>query len=161
MAGRQGIAGAVGTEDGGILDRIEQLGFTGDSARVLDLLPLIHVAWADGRVQRAERAAVLAVLVERGIPKDSDAWVLIETLLEKRPSETFLAESLSLVRDLAERKGESGQEVVELCARVAEASGGLLGFGKSVSAVEQSLISKVAGALGEAAQAKFRALFEK
>ena len=75
----------LSTTDADIVDRIEQLGLSGDSARILDVLPLVHVAWADGRVQKAERAAVLAVLEARGIPPKSDAWLLIEALLMMKP----------------------------------------------------------------------------
>lgn len=161
IARRTGIAAAVGTVDAAIIDRMEQLGFTGDSARVLDLLPLVHVAWADGKVQKAERAAVLAIVEQRGIRPDSDACLLIETLLEQRPSETFLAESLTLVRDLAARNGGDAADVVELCAKIAEASGGLLGLGGKVSAAERALMAQVAGVLGEAAVARFQARFRE
>lgn len=159
LASRQKIAEAVGTADRDIVDRIEQLGLSGDSARILDVLPLVHVAWADGRVQKEERAAVLAVLERRGIPPGSDACLLIEALLEKRPSETFLAQSLALVRDLAARSGAETADIVDLCARVAEASGGLLGFGARTNDQERALIGEVAKALGETAQERFRARF--
>src|SRR5690242_6916183 len=62
LSKRRGIAATAGTDDASIVDRIEQLGFTGESIRVLDLLPLVHVAWADGRVQRSERALILSIL---------------------------------------------------------------------------------------------------
>jgi uncharacterized tellurite resistance protein B-like protein len=159
LASRQAIAESVGTADRDIVDRIEQLGLSGDSARILDVLPLIHVAWADGRVQKEERAAVLAVLERRGISPNSDACLLVEALLEKRPSETFLAQSLALVRDLAGRSGAETADIVDLCARVAEASGGLFGFGARTNDQERALIGEVAKALGETAQERFRARF--
>jgi uncharacterized tellurite resistance protein B-like protein len=159
LAARQAIATALGTADQDIVDRIEQLGLSGDSARILDVLPLVHVAWADGRVQKEERAAVLAVLERRGIAPNSDACLLIEALLEKRPSETFLAQSLALVRDLAARSGTETADIVDLCARVAEASGGLLGFGARTNDHERALIEEVAKALGDTAQERFRARF--
>ena len=157
LANRKAIADTIGSEEQSLVDRIEQLGFTGDSARVLDVLPLVHVAWADGRTDQRERAAVLAVLKERGIAKDSDAGVLIESLLEERPSETFLAESLSLLRDLAAKNGNDGKSLVDLCIDVSEASGGLLGFGDRVNKAEYELIERIASAFGEAAQAQLLA----
>jgi uncharacterized tellurite resistance protein B-like protein len=159
IAERQAIAKAVGTTDADIVDRIEQLGLSGDSARILDVLPLVHVAWADGRVQKAERVAVLAVLEARGIPPKSDACLLIEALLEARPSETFLAQSLSIVRDLAARSGTETADIVDLCAKVANASGGLLGFGAKTNDKERTIIGEVAKALGDTAQARFRERF--
>jgi uncharacterized tellurite resistance protein B-like protein len=150
---RRAIADTVGTEEPPLLDRLEQLGFTGDSARVIDLLPLVHVAWADGKVDRRERAAVLAVVDHRGIAKDSDACLLVESLLEQRPSETFMAESLALVAELAAKRGNHGAELVELCADVAEASGGLFGFGARVDEAEYDLIRRIAEVFGDQAQA--------
>lgn len=159
VAKRSAIANAVGTSDETIVDRIEALGLSGDSVRVLDVLPLVHVAWADGRVQKGERAAVLAILERRGIPANSDACLLVEGLLERRPSETFFAESLSLIRDLAARSGEETADLVDLCARVAESSGGLFGFGGRTSDDERALIGEVAKALGEEAVRRFQARF--
>jgi uncharacterized tellurite resistance protein B-like protein len=154
LANREAIAKTVGTSELSLLDRIEQLGFTGDSARVLDLLPLIHVAWADGKTDQRERATILTVVEQRGIAKDSDAALLIESLLEVRPSETFLSESLALVRDLAAKQGNDGQRLVDLCVDIGEASGGLFGFGERVNDDEYALIQRIADAFGDAAQAK-------
>jgi uncharacterized tellurite resistance protein B-like protein len=154
LANRDAIAATVGTNELSLLDRIEQLGFTGDSARVLDLLPLVHVAWADGKTDQRERAAVVAILDQRGIEKDSDAALLIESLLEERPSETFLAESFALLRDLAQKQGNDGKSLVDLCVRVGEASGGLLGFGERVNDAEYALIKKIAEAFGDRAAAE-------
>ncbi len=156
IAQRRALAEAAGTDDTSIIDRLEQLGFTRESVKVVDLLPLVHVAWADGKIQRAERAQILSIVRERGIDAESDAGILMETLLEQRPSDSFMAQSLMLVRDLAERTGADTANVVDLCARVAEASGSLFGFGRSVSVAERSLIATVAAALGTAAEARFQ-----
>jgi len=153
VANRKAIADTLGTEELSLLERVEQLGFTGDSARVLDLLPLVHVAWADGKVDQRERATVLAVVDHRGIAKDSDACLLLESLLEERPSESFMAESLALIHELAGKQGNDGTRLVELCADVAEASGGLFGFGERISSAERELIQRIADAFGERAQA--------
>jgi uncharacterized tellurite resistance protein B-like protein len=158
---RRALADTVGNQEPPLLDRLEQLGFTGNSARVLDLLPLVHVAWADGKVDRRERVAVLAVVDHRGIPRDSDACLLIESLLEQRPSETFMAESLALVRELAAKPGNDGTRLVELCADVAEASGGIFGFGNRVDDAEHELIRRIAEAFGEEAEAAVLARFGK
>jgi uncharacterized tellurite resistance protein B-like protein len=147
-----GLAETVGTDDREVLDRLTLLGFTSDSARVLHVLPLVHVAWADGKIQTAERNAVLAVLEGRKIPPASDAWLLIETLLETRPSETYLAQSLELLKLLGRSSGADPKSVVELCTVVAEASGALFGIGAKVTAAERELIARIAAALGSDAE---------
>jgi hypothetical protein len=159
LAKRRAIEASTGTDDATIVDRIEQLGFNGESIKVLDILPLVHVAWADGRIQRSERALILSVLEKRGIPAQSDATLFVEALLESRPSETFLAESLSLLADLAGRTGAKKDDIVDLCAKVAEAGGGLFPFGTRTTDAERALIGEVARALGDGAVERFRTRF--
>jgi tellurite resistance protein len=159
LAARRALASAVGTTDEDLLDRIEQLGFTGDSVGVLGLLPLIHVAWSDGRVHAKERAAILEILDRRGVSPESGARLLVETLLESRPSETYVAETLALIVDLGRRDGTDPADLVDLCARVAEASGGLFGFGVGTSKEEEAATRAVAEALGPRAMDRFKVRF--
>lgn len=159
LSARRALESAVGSSDAQLLDRIEQLGFTGDSVGVLDLLPLVHVAWSDGKVHGKEREAILAVLERRGISSSSPARLLVETLLERRPSESYVAESLALIVDLAHRDGSDPADLVDLCARVAEVSGGLFGLGGGTSDAEEGAIRSIAEALGAAAIDRFRARF--
>jgi hypothetical protein len=159
LAKRREIEKTAGTDDAAIVDRLEQLGFNGESIKVLDVLPLIHIAWADGRIQKSERALILSILEQRGIPPQSDASLFVEALLEARPSETFLAESLALLVDLAAKTGANKDDVVDLCAKVAEAGGGLLSFAGKTTDSERALIKDVATALGDGAIARFRAKF--
>lgn len=149
-------AAALGTDDAAIVARIHALGFAGDMARVFDLLPLVHVAWADGKVQRGERAVILELCEARGIVPGMRSFMLVESLLEERPSDEFLEETLALVRQLAEARGESSSDLIDLCLRVADASGGLLGLGERVSEQERALMQHVAETLGETAQSRFR-----
>jgi hypothetical protein len=159
LAKRRAIEQTAGTDDAAIVDRIEQLGFNGESIKVLDLLPLIHVAWSDGRIQKNERALILSVLEQRGIQPRSDASLFVEALLEARPSETFLAESLALLVDLSARTGANTDDIVDLCAKVAEAGGRLMSFGAKTTDTERNLIRDIATALGDGAVEQFRAKF--
>lgn len=150
------IGQALGTSDEELAERIHGLGFNAETARILDLLPLIHVAWADGSVQKRERQAILQILESRGIPPGSEAWIFVESLLETRPSQTFLDETLQVVRDLVARQGRSTRDIVELSLEVAEASGGFLGLAGKVSAEERELLARIADGLGESAREAFR-----
>lgn len=151
-AERRKVADQLRTENEAVIDRIRELGFDGDTARVLDVLPLIHVAWADGNVTTKERTSIFQLLESRGIASDSEAWILVETLLEKRPSADFLDETLHLLRDM----GGHETDIVQLCLQVADASGGFFGLGDKISDSERALIEHIAGELGEAAQAAFK-----
>lgn len=136
-----------------IPQRLEALGFAGGKLQVFDLMPLIHVAWADGSVSRQERTAILDLVRERGIAPGSDGYLLVETLLEARPSEQFLSQSLAILKEVI---GEARAEnIVELCLQVANASGGFMNIG-NVSADERRQIEAIASKLGPAALDAFR-----
>jgi hypothetical protein len=135
--------------------RIAALGFGGDAAKVFDLLPLVHVAWADTSIQAGERAAILNLLKLRGVGP-GDAWTVMETLLEERPSQAYLDVSLDVLKELLAERGDDGRTIVGLCILVAEAAGGFLGIG-TVSKVEREAIAKIAERLGSRAQEEFHA----
>jgi tellurite resistance protein len=137
-------------------ERIAALGFGDeDGMKVFDLLPLVHVAWADGAIQQGERATILNLLQIRGLTPRT-AWVTMESLLEKKPSDPYMEESLRVLRELVKDKPAQAKTIVGLCIVIAEAAGGFLGIFRRISAEEKAMIAKIADALGEAAQAEFR-----
>lgn len=154
------IAANTGTQDLELAERIKALGFDGDSARVFDLLPLIHVAWADGAIQKGERAAILRVLETRGIEQGSEAFTTVESLLEERPTDAFMNESLAVLRELCSSTDNRSKSILDLCVEVASSSGGFLGLGAKVSDDEKDVILEVAASLGEGAIAKLREQLE-
>ncbi len=137
--------------------RIAMLGFEGDAQRVFDLLPLVHVAWADGKIQSGERGTILDLVRIRGIAA-GEAYLTMAALLEKRPSDAYLEESLEVLREVLDREDrpEAKKTVVGLCILVAEAAGGLLGLFDPVSKQERAVIEKIAKRLGDDAYAEFQ-----
>lgn len=138
-----------------VKSRIESLGFAGQATQIFDLLPLVHVAWADGGIQAGERATVLNLLKLRALPP-GEAWTVMETLLEERPSQAYLDASLDVLKEVLAERGDDGRTVVGLCIMLAESAGGFLGLG-SISKQEHEMIDKIAARLGDKAQAEFRA----
>jgi len=152
MEEKAAIAESVKTDDLELAERVKSLGFSGDSARVFDLLPLVHVAWADGSVQKSERAAILRVLETRGVAPGSDAFVLMESLLEERPSKAYMEQSLSVLRQLlSQGDGDRKAQIVDLCELVASSAGGFLGIGTKISQDEREQIEKIVAQLGDGA----------
>jgi tellurite resistance protein len=151
------IAASLSTSKASVIDRIQAMGFDADKARVFDLLPLVHVAWADGKVQASERRTILNILTTRGIESDSEAWLLIEALLEERPSAAFLDETLDILRDLVGGSHDRAASLVELSIRVAEAHGALFGLLGTVSDEERKVLEQIASALSPQASAEFAA----
>lgn len=147
LAEKHAIAESLKTDDLSLAERIKALGFSGASAQVFDLMPLVHVAWADGSVQKGERAAILRVLELRGVATGSEAFLLMESLLEERPSDEYMSESLAVLKELV-GQGKGGSEIVDLCGQVASAAGGFLGLVGKVGAEERALIDEIAHHLG-------------
>lgn len=147
------IAAALATDDQALADQIRKLGFDGENAKVFDLLPLVHVAWADGSIQRGERAAILKILAGRGIAQGTEPFRMIEALLEERPPDGFMRQSLALLKRVVASRGGGADEIVDLCMKVAAASGGILGLGSRIGEDEKALIAAISVELGDDASA--------
>ncbi|MCX4241980.1 hypothetical protein [Paraliomyxa miuraensis] len=148
--------GLVDDSEDALAARVAALGFDGEARQIFDLLPLVHVAWADGEVQPGERNAIIGLLRTRGIPLGK-AYTTMLALLEKQPSTEYLEESLVLLRALIERgDAAKAKTIVGLCILVAEAAGGFLGIFSPISKVEKQAIEQIAERLGPAALDEFR-----
>lgn len=142
------IAEQVGVSDEQLAARIRELGFEGETARVLHLFPLVAVAWADGQVGRQERAAIFRVAETHGIKPGTKAANLLASMLEKRPAKVVQDQILEVLRDILRAKGMHPHSVLDACVDIAEAGGGFLGIGGKVSAEERELIEQLAKSLG-------------
>ncbi len=130
-----------------VAERIEALGFGGEAAKLFDLVVLAEVAWADGRIQRAERALIFDVVRARGFDPASEPAQRLAALLEERPSAAFFDEARALCRDLLAARGTAScATALALCRKVAEAAGGAFGFRRAVSPEEAAALDRIARA---------------
>ncbi len=141
--------------DKSLIAELRFLGIDKDSHRVVILLPLIQVAWADGTVQSAERALILDI-AEKHRLLGSDGGRILEGWLMNAPTHDYLERGRRCLIALAARAGHdlgdslnerTLAEVLEMCERVAEASGGLFGLLWSVDEQERAAITEIAAAL--------------
>jgi hypothetical protein len=79
------LKGASSIEDPDLLGRLVDLGIDARSWTALALVPLVEVAWADGRVEPKERDAILAMARQHGVAPGSPGDALLESLLAQRP----------------------------------------------------------------------------
>ena len=156
LARQQAAGKDVGANPEELVAILEANGFARETARVLDLLPLIHVAWADGSIQTAEREAVYKLLELRGIARGSETWAVVDVWLDKQPSGEFLDNVLKLIRQIYKSRGESPGDVVDMAVKIAESSGGFLGFGTKISEAERDIIERIAERLGPAAEEELK-----
>lgn len=126
------------------------LGVDADTFRAIALLPLVHVAWADGAIQEAERSVISTVAVDR-FGLSPPARALLDQWLTHRPSDAYMARArraLFALGRLPQVPSGPGtrDDVLDLCQRVAEAAGGLFGF-RAVQAEERAALAAIADAM--------------
>ena len=127
------LAEKLQADEPALLERIKKLGVTLDTGAAFILAPLVEVAWADGDVSHAERAAILHIAKQRGVaPGSADHRQLLDWL-DHRPPDDILRTALEAIRigisvlppDESEQRVSA---IIKACKDVAEAGGWLSGL---------------------------------
>lgn len=134
-----------GIEDGAVLDRLVDLGVGAEAIAALSLVPLVEVAWADGRLDRREKEALLEAARDAGIDQRHPCYDLFAGWLTHRPEPRMLEAWSAYLDGLGPQLGPEAfarlQERLMGRARgVAEAAGRLLGLGDPVSPEEEKVL---------------------
>ncbi len=148
---REALSKATGIQTEGVLDRLVELEVTVERAAAFFLVPLVEVAWADGKIQPGEREAILRAAAERGIEDGSVPYELLETWLERPPDrrlmEVWREYATAFVGSLPpEMRAAFRAEILDRARTVAQAAGGFLGMGR-VSDEEQAMLDRLTAAL--------------
>jgi hypothetical protein len=136
-----------------LLDALVRLGLDHRNVRLVAVMPLVYVAWADGKVRGAERKAVLKIADEHHLVGEG-AQAVLDRWLTTAPTWDDLDLACDVIRELARRNGglESGitpeavGDVIAWCRRVAAA--GTLGV---MSTLEKTVIEDIGKSLRIAA----------
>lgn len=146
---REGIASSLNTNEEVAAEALA-LGFSSETARVLPLMPMIHVAWADGSVSSAEERAILDLAIERGIERSTPSYEFLTRILVEQPSDLFFERTNRVLASMVQADPSSWikKSLPQLCLEVAEASGGFFGLGNTVSKEEKALIDELSTLLG-------------
>ncbi len=144
-ATREALAAASGIRDDAVLDRLIGLGLGSETVAALSLVPLVAVAWADGEISDKERATVLSGAESAGMSRTEAGYAVLERWLRTKPEAGLLDTWKGYVCALSATMGADAKQALrsQLLGRartVAEATGGVLGFGKRVSASEQAVL---------------------
>ena len=143
-----GGADAEGETEADVMRRIESLGISKEQARALHLMPLVAVCWADGVVQKRERAAVFKAAKAHGIEPGSEPGRFLATVLEEEPDPAFFDAVKSNLKALLAARGVRPESLLESSRAVAAAAGGFFGFNDSVSDEEKEAIADLERTLG-------------
>jgi hypothetical protein len=141
---------ASGMSDDAVLDKLVALGMKANTIAALSLVPLIQVAWADGKIQDNERVAILQGAHGKGLEKGTPGYELLQTWLQHPPKDELFSAWESYIKALtAQLNDEQNRllknQIVGFAKMVAASAGGILGFGK-VSADEEKVLGRIEAA---------------
>ena len=145
----ESVQAQTGIRNPQVLEALAAMNIGPTAATVLSMLPLVEVAWADGKVDDKERKVVLEQAANLGVKADSEAGLYLTHWLDAKPSvqtrELWHAYVTELVKVMQPNAKELlKNEVLGRARLVAEASGGFLGYGFTVSSAEKSVLDALA-----------------
>jgi len=145
---RQAMREVVPNAEDAFLDHLLDIGLTPETVLALVLVPLLMVAWADGKIDRGERAALLKAAEDRGVAPGSISHQILDKWLEQRPEPRLFEAWKRYARAVWGTLGETERRAVhsrmiDLARGVAEAAGGFLGLGSKISTAERTVLDEV------------------
>jgi tellurite resistance protein len=149
---KQALRENSGISDEAVLDQLAEAELGPEGLEALALIPLVVIAWADGKVEPAERRAVLGAAKEAGGVQPETLHAL-ESWLETPPRRELIEawrgyiEALGQTLDATSRAAVK-REILERARAVARAGGSFLGFGGTVSTAEEEALADIERAFG-------------
>jgi hypothetical protein len=153
-AERRRLGEQAGVADEETLNDLQTLGFTSETVKLLHLVPLVQMAWAEGGVSDGERDLIVQAARSRGIQPGSAADRQLAAWLAERPSGELFEKTLRAIGAIlhalpaAEREA-SQRDLLAYSTAIASASGGILGF-RAVSEEERRLLARISQELERA-----------
>ena len=147
----ESIMQVTGIADQHLAEEIARLNVSVETLAAFRLVPLVAVAWADDLVDSSERFEITKAAEQTGIRADEPAMAMLNAWTERRPGSELLDAWCDYTQALCasineQQRAALKQEIMRQVRAVAEATGGLLGFG-SVSPSEQATIKRIEAAL--------------
>ncbi len=104
-----------------------------DYGKLVPLVPLVKIAWAEGRVTKRERLLIFEAAARMGIKPETAAHRRLAEWLELHPTDEFYGESLERLsaewKNLPEEERNLRRlDLLSDCVNIAEASGGTKNF---------------------------------
>lgn len=151
---KEAIRSASGIQNDEVLAELVRIEVQAETLAAVSLIPLVAIAWADGKVADGERAKILAVEGEAGISPESLSHQLLNHWLDHDPGEELFSTWKHFVHELRGRISLMicpllDRDLIDRAEAVAKASGGYWSYG-SVSPRENRVLAEVRKVLEEA-----------
>ena len=123
------VAKVTGISSEPVLRKLIDMNVQLEVLATLSIIPLIVVAWADGKIEEEERAAVLKAAEDFGISKSQLGYGLIEQWMGRKPPEGLLESWIYYIRGLSpllsgQERAALKSDVIQMARAIAEAAGG-------------------------------------
>ncbi len=148
---RRSLARVSGISNPDILQKLVELHIRPEVVATLALVPLVEIAWADGTVEEAEKAAVLAAAKQSFVSARSADYTILKQWLTHRPSPKLLdawKQYISGLREVlsAGQMKQLKEDLLGHARQVAQAAGGFLGLTRKISKAEKKILDEMTAA---------------
>ncbi|HTO69837.1 MAG TPA: hypothetical protein VMR31_08255 [Myxococcota bacterium] len=145
------LSEATGIREAALLDALAVDGVEPNALAALLLAPIVLMAWRKGKVESAERNAILRAAEARGVKPGTSQWALVESWLDHRPHPTLRPAWDAYVEALRAKLPPKEfallrSDLVKRAQEVARAAGGILGS-HSETQTEKEFIAQLEAAL--------------
>lgn len=137
-----------------VRDSLAQLGIKPEDHRILMLLPLAYVAWADGKMESVEIEKIDQIARERFLFRKS-AVDILDGWLKERPTKEYFDEGMADLFLLAQTEDgeplvhpEELYDLLHHASAIARASGRALDQKSAVVPEEEAALAEIAVAFG-------------
>jgi len=145
---RSQLADKIGVTNDEILQALQDLGYNSENIKLLHLMPLVHVAWANGKISDRERKIILEAARASGIGEGSEAERHLEELLHDPPSDEFMEAQFMAIRAILQAVPEDSQKAIRenltnYCTVLASLSKELFSLEPRISKAEREALDRV------------------
>ncbi len=164
-AERHKLAEQIGVTNDEILQALQGLGYNHETIMLLHLMPIIHVAWANGKMSAKERKMIIEVARASGVAEASEADLRLGALLEASPSQAVWDASFLAIRAVLEAAPKEERDairhnVLSFSTGIASLSKGLFGFDTRGSGAERDALERVIKELAPSESAAAKEILE-
>jgi len=134
-------------EDPRIIEALENLGYTHTTIILLELVPLVELAWSDGSISPAERDWILRFASAHSIAEDTPAWRTLTSWLDHCPSPAFFEGTWHAIEAHAaflpaEERAAAREAMIQACTEFATATCQRFGWGSRICAAKRKLLEE-------------------
>jgi hypothetical protein len=146
------LMAVTGIRDHQTLQDLQRFDYNPQTVHLLELMPLVQIAWSDGSVNKLERERIFKIARLEGIETGDPTWHRLAQSLETRPSDEFFQATLRGLRASleglpAEDRRRRDRKRIMHCKSVASVSRGFLGFGLRICDAERAAINEIVATL--------------